>query len=165
MYMQEVRRRARELATTDEREIPSGLVELLNAEDEVAEEFFSGVDKAAKPAERAYTAGDLRRNLERTRPQSLVVQRDSDARADVVDADGIRGGVDDSDGVAVADHGDGRRWGDWVGVQCGKDLAGFGGKDASGAVQDEEGLWRTCCAGEEVCDGTDDAPVDSTGIA
>ena len=80
----DVRRRVRELATSDEPEIPSGLVEFLNAEDEVTEEFFSGVDKAATPAERAYTAGDLRRNLERTRPQSLVVQRDSDANRDVL---------------------------------------------------------------------------------
>ena len=48
--MQEVRRRSRELATTDEPEILRGLVEFLNAEDEVAEEFFSGVDKAATPA-------------------------------------------------------------------------------------------------------------------
>ena len=55
----EVHRRTRQLATTDEPEIPSGLVEFLNAEDEVAEEFFSGVDKAATPAERAYTARDL----------------------------------------------------------------------------------------------------------
>ena len=31
-------------------------------EDEVAEEFFSGVDKAATPAERAYTRADLQRN-------------------------------------------------------------------------------------------------------
>ena len=82
--MHEVKRRSRELATSDEPAIPSGLVEFLNAEDEVAEEFFSGVDKAATPAERAYTAGDLRRNLERTRPQSSVVQRDSDANRDVL---------------------------------------------------------------------------------
>ena len=49
--MHEVKRRSRELATSDEPAIPSGLVEFLNAEDEVAEEFFSGVDKAATPAE------------------------------------------------------------------------------------------------------------------
>ena len=40
--MQEVQRRTRQLATTDELEIPSGLVEFLNAEDEVAEDFFRG---------------------------------------------------------------------------------------------------------------------------
>ena len=57
--MHEVKRRSRELATSDEPATPSGLVEFLNAEDEVAEEFFSGVDKAATPAERAFTAADL----------------------------------------------------------------------------------------------------------
>ena len=77
-----MRRRSRALATSDEPAIPSGLVEFL--EDDLAAEFFSGVDKAATPAERAFTAGDLRRNLERTRPQSLVVQRDSDANRDVL---------------------------------------------------------------------------------
>ena len=41
------------------------------------------MDKAATPAERAYIAGDLRINLERTRPQGLVVQRDSDVNRDV----------------------------------------------------------------------------------
>ena len=70
--MHEVKRRSRELATSDEPAIPSGLVEFLNAEDEVAEEFFSGVDKAATPAERAYTVADLQRNLDRARPQTLV---------------------------------------------------------------------------------------------
>ena len=37
------------------------------------------MDKAATPAERAY-----HRNLERTRPQTLVPQRDSDANRDVL---------------------------------------------------------------------------------
>ena len=82
--MEEVHRRTRQLATTDEPEIPSGLVEFLNAEDEIADEFFSGVDKAATPAERAYTASDLHRNLDRTRPQTLVAQRDSDATRNVL---------------------------------------------------------------------------------
>ena len=82
--LDEVRRRSRALTTSDEPSILSGLVEFLNAEDEVAEEFFPGVDKAATPAERAYTVADLSRNLERTRPQSLVVQRDSDANRDVI---------------------------------------------------------------------------------
>ena len=50
----------------------------------MAEEFFSGVDKAATPAERAYTVADLQRNLERARPQTLVPQRDSDANRDVL---------------------------------------------------------------------------------
>ena len=59
-------------------------MEFLNAEDDVAEEFFSGVDKAATPAERAYTAADLTMHLERARPQTLVAQRDSDANWDVI---------------------------------------------------------------------------------
>merc|ERR1712138_148789 len=84
--MHEVKRRSRELATSDEPAIPSGLVEFLNAEDEVAEEFFSGVDKAAILAERAFTAADLHRNLERARPQTLVAQRDSDAMRNVLAA-------------------------------------------------------------------------------
>ena len=52
----------------------------LDAEYEVADEFFSGVDKAATPAEHAFTAGDLHRDIERTRP--LVGQRDSDGSSD-----------------------------------------------------------------------------------
>ena len=47
--MQEVQRRTRQLATTDEPEIPSGLVEFLNAEDEVAEEFFQGSTRLRHP--------------------------------------------------------------------------------------------------------------------
>ena len=86
--MEEVHRRTRQLATTDEPEIPSGLVEFLNAEDEIAEEFFSGVDKAATPAERAYTTSDLHRNLDRTRPQNLVLQRDSDAQRNILEGRG-----------------------------------------------------------------------------
>ena len=82
--MHEVKRRSRELATSDDPVTPSGLVEFLNAEDEVAEEFRSGVDKAATPAERAYTAADLHRNLERARPQTLVLQRDSNANRNVL---------------------------------------------------------------------------------
>ena len=62
--MHDVGRRSRELAASDEPAIPSGLVEFSNAEYEVAEESFSGVDKATTPAERAYTAADLQRNLE-----------------------------------------------------------------------------------------------------
>ncbi|MDA8609400.1 hypothetical protein N9L19_00635 [bacterium] len=45
----EVQRRTRQLATTDEPEIPSGLVEFLNAEDEVAEEFFQESTRPRHP--------------------------------------------------------------------------------------------------------------------
>ena len=47
-------------------------------------EFFSGVDKAATPPERAYTDADLLRDLGRSPPQTLVPQRDSDANRDVL---------------------------------------------------------------------------------
>ena len=47
--MQEVHRRTRQLATTDEPEIPSGLVEFLNAEDEVADKFFQGSTRQRHP--------------------------------------------------------------------------------------------------------------------
>ena len=77
-----MKRRSRELATSDEPAIPSGLEEFPRAEDEVAEEFLSGVDKSATPAERAYTAAELQRASERARPHTLVPQRDSDANRD-----------------------------------------------------------------------------------
>ena len=47
--MEEVHRRTRQLATADEPEIPSGLVEFLNAEDEIAEEFFQGSTRQRHP--------------------------------------------------------------------------------------------------------------------
>lgn len=78
-----VQRRARELASTDGPGIPSELVEFLEGADEVAGEFFSGVDKAATSTERAYSQADHCRNLERARPQTLVVQRDADANRNV----------------------------------------------------------------------------------
>ena len=74
---------AQQLASTDEPTIPSGLVQFLEGDDDIAGELFSGVDKAATPAERLYSQADLGRDLERTRPQTLVLQRDSDANRDV----------------------------------------------------------------------------------
>ena len=65
--MQDVKRRSREAAISDEAAFPSGLVEFFNAAEEMAEEFCSGVDKAATPAERASTAADLQRDLGRAR--------------------------------------------------------------------------------------------------
>ena len=53
-----------------------GMVSAPKPGDDVAGELFSGVDEAATPAERAYSQADLCRNLERTRPQAMVVQRD-----------------------------------------------------------------------------------------
>ena len=81
--MHQVERRARELASTNEPTIPSGLAEFLEGDDGHGEEFFSGMDKAATPAERVHSEADLVRSLERTRPQTLVSQRDSDANRDV----------------------------------------------------------------------------------
>ena len=46
-------------------------------------EDFSGVDKAATPAERLHNEADVRRDMERKRPQALVSQRDSDANRNV----------------------------------------------------------------------------------
>ena len=81
--MTRVATRAQHLASTDAPTIPSGLVELLEADEEVAAELFSGVDKAATPAERLHSPAELLRDMERARPQSLVAQRDSDANRDV----------------------------------------------------------------------------------
>ena len=81
--MREVQRRARGLASMDEPAILSGLVEFLEGGDGVAAEFFSGVDKASTVAERVYSQADLSRNMEHTRPQTLVVQRDSGANRHV----------------------------------------------------------------------------------
>ena len=42
-----------------------------------------GTDKAATPAERCFTVEDLGRNMDRVRPQTFHIQRDSDAKKDV----------------------------------------------------------------------------------
>jgi len=81
--MQEVTARAQKLCDSDEAAIPNGLVEYLEGGDEEAQEFSSGVDKAATPAERISTASGLERDMRRMRPQALVAQRDSDANRDV----------------------------------------------------------------------------------
>ena len=61
--MQRVKSRAQQLASTDEPTIPSGLVQFLEGDDEIAGELFSGVDKAATPAERVYSEAELRCDL------------------------------------------------------------------------------------------------------
>ena len=81
--MRQVERLAEQLAATDEPTIPSGLVEFLEGADDDGDQPFSGVDKAATPAERVHSEADLTREVERLRPQSLVAQRDSDANRDV----------------------------------------------------------------------------------
>ena len=65
--------------------IPSGLVALLQDPFDHTEKSFSGVDKAATPAERVYSHDDLCRELDRLRPQTLVAQRDSDVNRAVAE--------------------------------------------------------------------------------
>ena len=66
--------------------IPSGLVALLQDPFDHTEKSFSGVDKAATPAERVFSHDDLRRELDRLRPQTLVAQRDSDVNRAVAES-------------------------------------------------------------------------------
>ena len=72
--MQRVQSRAELLASTDEPTAPSALVQFLEGEDDIAGELFSGVDKAATPAERVYSEAELRRNMEQACPQTLMSQ-------------------------------------------------------------------------------------------
>ena len=81
--MRGVAKRAEELASTDEPTIPSGLVQFLEEAPGNDGRDFSGVDKAATPAERVRSEAQLEREMERQRPQTLVPQRDSDAKRDV----------------------------------------------------------------------------------
>ena len=81
--MKAVEQRAQQLASSDDPTIPSGLVAFLHESTDHEDETFSGVDKAATPAERAYDQEDLCRELDRIRPQTLVAERDSDANRDV----------------------------------------------------------------------------------
>ena len=57
--MQRVSSRAQQLASTDEPTIPSGLVQFLEGDDDLAGPLFSGVGKPATPAERLYTQADV----------------------------------------------------------------------------------------------------------
>ena len=58
--MQEVEKRAEQLATTDEPVVPSGLVEFLDEESGDGGQDCPGVDKAATPAERVHSEVGLR---------------------------------------------------------------------------------------------------------
>ena len=80
--MAEVQRRAMELADSDDPSIPNGLAAVLDEED-AAESDDLGVDKAATPAERAWSVEALGRNMERVRPTVLLAQRDSDAAKEI----------------------------------------------------------------------------------
>ena len=79
--MAQVERRSRELASTSEPTIPSGLIHLLgDSEDEALDD---DVDKAATPAERISNAQQLQQEMERTRPHVLLSQRDVDSNKHV----------------------------------------------------------------------------------
>ena len=82
LNMSEVKRKALELADTDDATIPNGLAEIL--QDDLGDEFADmETDKAATPAERLLSYKELERNLSRTRPQILLSERDSDAKKNV----------------------------------------------------------------------------------
>ncbi len=80
--MEEVRLKARELASSDQPTVPHGLAEILE-EGMGGEEKAPEVDKAATPAERVWDESALRREMDRKRPHIMMPQRDSDAKKDV----------------------------------------------------------------------------------
>ena len=81
VFMERVEQRARELAPTNDPTIPSGLLDVLDEDED--EDLDDDVDKAATPAVRIYNEKDLQLEMERTRPQLLLNQRDSDAQKSV----------------------------------------------------------------------------------
>ena len=81
IFMSRVEKRALELAPTNEPTIPTGLLDVLDEDSD--ERLDDNVDKAATPAPRMYNAEDLQLEMERTRPQILLNQRDSDTQKNV----------------------------------------------------------------------------------
>ena len=81
IFMSRVEKRALELAPTNEPTIPSGLLDVLNEDSD--EHLDDNVDKAATPAPRIYNEADLDLEMERTRPQLLLNQRDGDSQKNV----------------------------------------------------------------------------------
>ena len=81
--MRDVQQKAQLLADSDDPSIPHGLEEVLDEEEDDVICREAGVDKAATPAERIRSAAELARTMERTRPNILLSQRDSDARKEV----------------------------------------------------------------------------------
>ena len=75
---EDIRAKANELTSSNEPAIPDDLVKMFD-EDLEKELLQAEADKAATPAERLWSEKDLARDMERARPQSLVLQRDSDA--------------------------------------------------------------------------------------
>ena len=80
----EVQRRASQLADTDEPTAPPDVLELFDEEmdNERSGQEPTGVDKAATPAERTWGAVSLARDMERARPNTLLLQRDSGVKKD-----------------------------------------------------------------------------------
>ena len=67
-------------ATNDPR-VPIQFVDMLNATDDA--NLDDATDKAATSAERIHSSENLEKELQRTRPLTLLVQRDSDAQKNV----------------------------------------------------------------------------------
>ena len=80
--MKEIEARAKKMAP--EPDVPTippevQMAELAEALQEGEGELL-GTDKAATPAERAHSERDLERNMARTRPKIIIVQRNSERR-------------------------------------------------------------------------------------
>ena len=85
LNMADVERRAKLLTpdddTGDVQIIPQCIIKLLNGDDNANDAVE--VDKAATPAERSWSQGDLTKLMNRSRPQLLLPQRDSDSQKEV----------------------------------------------------------------------------------
>ena len=79
--MEDVARRALELTDSDAAAIPNGLAEVLEEGD--GESDIGETDKAATPAERIRSTEEFKKHLERSRPQLMFLQRDSDTGKEV----------------------------------------------------------------------------------
>ena len=81
--MAAVELRARELTDSDDAAIPNGLANILDEGDDDEHSDDGAVDKAATPAERLRSVQELQKHMERSRPQLMFMQRDSDAGKEV----------------------------------------------------------------------------------
>ena len=82
LCMDDVARKAKLVADTDEPSVPNGLTDIILSESET-EKAPQPVDKAATPAERLFNVPDLLREMDRARPIILSTQRDSDALKEI----------------------------------------------------------------------------------
>ena len=76
--MRNVEERAKLLNSTDDPVVPDCLRHALHESDD--EKLDDATDKAATPAERAFPGQCLQREMDRSRPLTLVPQRDSDSQ-------------------------------------------------------------------------------------